>query len=245
MGLSTVGGRRGRVGVLGGEAKVTAVVGLVVPGVVTIAARGVSVCSEESTENLDAGVLGGAMLSRVSSGPLSRLVGLGVFSTSVRSGEEGSSTLRDEGTPFANFGCFRFLQAKILRTLRRSIGSVNKKRHNAMERMPPRTEAMTMIRVEGVTIRVVLLSLMGLGVGLAAKMAGYTDEDKTTSPGPLIGGKVGEMVGCDARKVTREVGVDDLSPPWPGDPGVVASVIATKTSWIGFNLGLPSEGEAS
>jgi hypothetical protein len=114
-----------------------------------------------------------------------------------------------------------------------------------MERMPPRTEAITMIRVEGVMIRVVLLSLTGLGVGLAARMAGYTDEDKTTSPGPLIGGDVGETVGCDVRKATREVGVGNLSPPWPGDPGVVASVIAWKTSWMGFNLGPSSEGAMS
>jgi len=65
------------------------------------------------------------------------------------------------------------------------------------------TEAMTRTLVEALMMWVVALSLtgvavLGVGVGLAARMSGNMDEDKITSPGPPIGGEVAHGVACDA-----------------------------------------------
>lgn len=165
--------------------------------------------------------MGDATLSRrVSSPPFSRLLGLGDFSISVRSssGEEGSMELlsSDEEIPFAYLGSFRFPHPQILESLLLRVGSKNKNRHRAMERIPPMTDAMTRTLVEVLMMWVVALSLTGavgpgMGVGLAARIA----EDKMTIPGPPNGGEVAHGVS------SMEVGVGFSPPPWPGEPGVV------------------------
>ena len=124
----------------------------------------------------------------------------------------------DEEIPFAYLGFFRFPHPKIPESFSLRVGSKNKKRHNAMARIPPMTEAMTRILVEVLIMRVVALSLTGVagsgvGVGLAARMSGNMAEDKITSPGPPNGGEVANGVACDASMKARVgVGVSPTPP---------------------------------
>ena len=129
----------------------------------------------------------------------------------------------DEEIPFAYLGSFRFPHPKILESFSLRVGSKNKKRHNAMERIPPMTEAMTRTLVEVLMMWVVALSLTGVaglgdGVGLASRMAGNLDEDNITSPGPPIGGEVAN--GVTSMNARVGVGVSPC-PPWPGEFGAV------------------------